>query len=503
MPPPPSHSTRSPSRAHRARPTPVRGLLVALLLLLPAAGLVAWPAAGEKPDDEAGAAEEGPLVPEGDRPDLILIYTGRVRGFVEPCGCPRNPAGGLSRRAAYLDLLADRYPRASIVLAETGDFAADPDEPGRLKSSTYVQGLDEFGYDVVGLGERELTGGLDLFEDLFRKKGFPLISASFTLRGSAEPFVEPYVVREVALRRGRSIRIGFISLTSHNSAFASVAADGRAVVTRDPVAQARSWLPRVKAESDLVVLLANLSGREVRDVVEAVPGAIDLVLAAWSDRISPRALEEIGGVPTLYSGDQGRRLGEVRIFLDDHKVSRMIAHHIHLTRRYPEVPKYQRLIDGMLTKVNEMMKVRALAEAKSAPASAGSGGGATDEATRGDRFVGAARCLTCHDDAYRVWEHSRHAHAMQTLVGSNQDYNPECVVCHNTGFGEPNGFRSTTATPELANVQCEACHGHGSGHLRDSSATYGAVAPRTCFACHTRENSPEFSFFKYWNTIKH
>jgi len=30
--------------------------------------------------------EEGPLVPDGPAPDLALIYTGGVVGYVEPCG---------------------------------------------------------------------------------------------------------------------------------------------------------------------------------------------------------------------------------------------------------------------------------------------------------------------------------------------------------------------------------------------------------------------------------
>ena len=30
--------------------------------------------------------EEGPLVAEGDPPDLALVYTGGVVGYVEPCG---------------------------------------------------------------------------------------------------------------------------------------------------------------------------------------------------------------------------------------------------------------------------------------------------------------------------------------------------------------------------------------------------------------------------------
>lgn len=471
------------------------GLALALLAAAPAAAQSAR-TAGQGSVDEAGeSGAEGPLVPPGPPPDLILIYTGRVRGFVEPCGCPRNPAGGISRRAGYLELLEKEYPKTRVVLLETGEFASEFDEPGRLKTGTYVEALGELGYDAVGLGQRELAGGLDAFAEIFGERALPLVSASFTVRGSDETLVDPYIVKEYKLDRGRKLRVGFMGLTSHNSIFASRGREGRSVVTRDPVVQARRYLPMVKQEADFVILLANLNGTDIGRVVKAVPGAVDLVLAAFSDRLSPWAMEEIGGVPTFYAGDRGRRLGEVRVFLDESGVEKMTAHQIHLTRRYPEVDRYQRVIGTMLTRVNSLMKEKAIKEG-AAPAVAAGG-------LEGEEYVLSSRCLNCHDAAYRVWEHSRHAHAMETLVSANQDYNPECISCHSTGYGKVRGFRSASATPGLANVHCEACHGPGAFHVEDTSAPYGNVPPRVCFSCHTRENSPDFSFFKYWNTIKH
>jgi hypothetical protein len=476
---------------------------LALVLAAVAVGGVvqgAGPAGDPRPVGEA-AAGDGPLVPEGAEPQIIFIYTGLVRGFVETCGCPRNPAGGLARRAGYLELLSEKYPDAEIVLADSGEFAAPFDEPGLLKTKTYIKGLEDLDYDVVGIGERELAGGLEGYKRLFRKPKFEVVSATFTQRGSLEPLVEPYVVKEYRLSGGTVFRVGFIGLTSFNSNFASLSSGGSAVVSRDPVAQARQFLPGLAEESDFVVLLANMSSRDIRRVAEAVPGTIDLALAAFADRISPGALEELGGVPTLYAGDQGKRLGEVRVYLDGTEVRRMQSHQIHLTDRYPEVARFQWMIEAMLVRVNHLMMEQAVAESSGSESSSPSAG--VDTSRSDGRFLGSSACLACHDTAYRVWEHSRHAHAMQTLVNANQDYSPECVRCHTTGFGSPMGFRNPNATPGLANVQCEACHDSGARHIQDTSEPYGAVSPRACFSCHTRENSPDFSFFKYWKIIEH
>jgi hypothetical protein len=52
-------------------------------------------------------------------------------------------------------------------------------------------------------------------------------------------------------------------------------------------------------------------------------------------------------------------------------------------------------------------------------------------------------------------------------------------------------------------VQCEACHGNAFDHVQDPQRPFGNVPPRDCFTCHTKENSPDFVFFKYWQMIKH
>ena len=40
-----------------------------------------------------------------------------------------------------------------------------------------------------------------------------------------------------------------------------------------------------------------------------------------------------------------------------------------------------------------------------------------------------------------------------------------CLPCHTSGYGK-RGFQSSDATPELAGVTCETCHGSGSGYLK-------------------------------------
>jgi hypothetical protein len=104
-------------------------------------------------------------------------------------------------------------------------------------------------------------------------------------------------------------------------------------------------------------------------------------------------------------------------------------------------------------------------------------------------------------------------------------FDPECVTCHTTGWQTQEvvpyvgGFRSAEETPHLVANGCENCHGPGSKHVAAEQAadavlqvqwrkTMQLTADRAqenlCeTACHDQDNSPNFSFIKYWKEIAH
>lgn len=376
--------------------------------------------------------------------------------------------------------------------------------------------METLGYDVVNLGERELAGGIAEFRGLTEKSGMVFTSASFIYRDSGEQLFAPYAIKEYKLPPGRTVvRVGFLGVNTFNSSFVKEAPAGRIVIMRDPVDAVKLYLPALRSRVDLVVLLANLSLRDLTTLLSTTPG-IDLALVSYGARFSPGGtLETIAGVPVLYAGDQGKRMGEVRLKFEKKSAPpTMTANHVFLTRRYPSDPKLQALIEKTVARVNEINRQKvaaAMAAARPAPAPAASGTAstippapATAPPAAGSReFLTATACVTCHGEAYDVYLQSAHARAFDTLVKANQDYNPQCVKCHVTGYDNPNGFINVRQTPELTHVQCEACHGSAADHIRDPQKPFGNVPPRNCFTCHTKENSPDFDFFKYWDMIKH
>lgn len=100
-------------------------------------------------------------------------------------------------------------------------------------------------------------------------------------------------------------------------------------------------------------------------------------------------------------------------------------------------------------------------------------------------------------------ENNRHSHALKSLQRVKKDNDPECLVCHTTGFNRQGGFISGKLTPDKANVQCESCHGAGREHANYPKVQRAETASTKYLNCHTKENSPAYNFSTYFPKIMH
>jgi len=81
------------------------------------------------------------------------------------------------------------------------------------------------------------------------------------------------------------------------------------------------------------------------------------------------------------------------------------------------------------------------------------------------QYIGADKCKMCHSKQYATWQKMKHSTAIEALSAEEQK-NAECIKCHVTGYQKPGGYESMEKTPKMVNVQCEACHGAGSNHMK-------------------------------------
>ena len=133
-------------------------------------------------------------------------------------------------------------------------------------------------------------------------------------------------------------------------------------------------------------------------------------------------------------------------------------------------------------------------------------------------YAGQKVCVACHANICQYETNTPHASAF-----NNADYaaqggrtNSLCLPCHTVGYGLPTGFTFTNKggvfsyLTNLANVQCENCHGPAANHAANPADP--TVVPRVeiaatvCGGCHTASavahtnNAPTF---EEWNSSEH
>jgi hypothetical protein len=230
--------------------------------------------------------------------------------------------------------------------------------------------------------------------------------------------------------------------------------------------------------------------------VQQVPG-IDVVVVGHGSHLTEEP-QRVGSTILVQAGDQGKRVGYLRITGNIGK-GKFSGSLVSLGKDVPEDPLIKEVVAKSSKRVTEYYS-RLDGESRVTPV----------PTQINYRYSGAQQCRTCHAPIYERWLATRHAHAMGSLEQKGKHFDPECVRCHATGYGRPTGFISLKVNPDLANVQCEQCHGQGSLHVAfrtkgetalDGVSSVAAERARKlptvgmspCLVCHTPERDPDFT----------
>jgi len=184
-----------------------------------------------------------------------------------------------------------------------------------------------------------------------------------------------------------------------------------------------------------------------------------------------------------------------------------------------KVPTHLRTAFKVTSTTVAVLGVVALLSTSSLPAKA-----ATHELAA-NKYIGAAKCKSCHDNAekgdqFGAWEHAKHSHAFEVLGSDaakkiaadlrieDAQKADQCVKCHVTAHGVDPKLLKKSFKVEMG-VQCESCHGPGDAHLKarfkaaatedpDAKMEPGEIittpTEEMCVKCHNSE-SPSFKAF--------
>ncbi|MFO0892377.1 MAG: multiheme c-type cytochrome [Isosphaeraceae bacterium] len=470
----------------------------------------AAPAGEVKAAPRAAADKSAKLLADWPKPQALLIITGQMDGYLEPCGCTQGQQGGLIRRLDLVERL--KTQNYDFGLIDLGSLIKDPAaarggfEQAKIKFGIALKAYSTLKYDAIGLSAEDLKVGIgEAFAQFLNGLGdeTKIVVANVQPGAGFESRIQPSQVIQAG-----SAKIGVTSVIDPDAlAQLSDPDKGDLLPTiKRPDEVLGQTLSELEGKSDHQVLMVQGPPDLAKRLATAYPG-FEVVVATsqFADPMDREPLSLNGGKTLLVNvGRRGKYVGAVGFFPGDAEPVRF--HLLALGTRY----------DGPGTAVKKviedeyrsMLKAAGVVENFPKHDFAGGASGAT--------FVGAETCKRCHPNTFMKWSTTKHSQAFTALVNDpkpNAIHDAECITCHTTGFEYTSGYRSEAATPQLKGNQCENCHGPGGKHVTDPDnlafrapmkiSAEQADKNRLCLRCHDEDNDPNFDFAKYWGQVVH
>ena len=269
------------------------------------------------------------------------------------------------------------------------------------------------------------------------------------------------------------------------------------VVVSDPVKAVNKIKQKIK--HDIFILIVHAHGERIHEIITGCGKDADLIIDGETGRVENKT-RVVAGKPVVCNNFGGRHISYIDIVRDGQKkgfsvdqpmVTRVVAKKVtpdpemaFLVAEY-EAERSRIIKAERKRREREMMKNRKPANI----------------------YLGSNWCGSCHQSIVENWQKTRHARAIDILKKKNKAHDPECLVCHVTGMGNRNavgGFISMETNAQMANVQCEVCHGPGGNQARaPQSVGMSPVSEESCRRCHNHDTDPEFSYQKDLQIINH
>ncbi|HEX3150214.1 MAG TPA: multiheme c-type cytochrome [Gemmataceae bacterium] len=478
----------------------VRRLLAGLIAVV--AFAIAWIAFFRQEADppQLTAAPESKVEPQllfdkwpKGNPDLVIVLTGQMHGYLQKCGCSHPQKGGLERRYNFIESLKARG--WEVIGLDVGDVPhplpyTPTKEQTLAKYETAMQAMKLMGYKATAVGREELAMPLQdalskytlqtgneypkvLAANIANKKDFPDTNGGSTLTES-----------DIFTTKG-GLKVGVIGVAgmevTNRTIDSSVKFDGNpaAVVAKT----LKTWADK---STDVNVLLyqgpikwTDPTGRKV-DATTAAEGfpAFHIVLCKMPENAEADAPD----MPTVVNdgktmicqvGQKGQNVGVIGVFKGP-KGTEYFYQRVTMSEEFETPPDKEKghpilkLLQDYSDTVkdndylSEMAKRKKLHSVQALPNHAKA------------EYVGDAKCVACHKDEMAVWQKTKHAGAYNALAvlaknPKGRNFDGECIICHTVGYDFKTGFVNQKQTPNLMNVQCESCHGPSSLHVDEET----------------------------------
>ncbi len=413
--------------------------------------------------------------------EIVVIFSGEELGTLEPCGCYEGQLGGISKRYSFIDSL--RKQKNVILPVSFGDLIKSSGRQEEIKFEILCRALGKMDYVVHNLGEKDIEISPQVLSFLSQTGGVNFLSSNLKIVAPFPIKINQYIIKDCSVN-GHPLKIAFLGILSQSFLGGDVL---NYVSVSNPVEVIGPLLKQLKDKVNLVVLLSHAPLEESREIAKLFP-EIGLVITGHNIEEPKDAVTYVNNIPIVTSGVGGKYVGIVKYSIYKGAIKRKSIDIIPLDHAHSDakeiaflLKEYQQILreEDLLSKIPQTPLPKELS------------------------YVGSFVCGTCHKIIYNHWSKTRHGSTYKTLVSAGRQYDPECIKCHTTGYGDISGFLNYEENQNLINVGCESCHGAGSNHVKHVNDPDALITGSRCEVCHDSEHSPKFQHKEYWKKIEH
>jgi len=243
----------------------------------------------------------------------------------------------VARRATIINNLRESSAGA-VVLLDAGGTLFGQELAAASQGQVIIEAMNAMAYDALTVGQLDLLQGLEVLQQRATEAHFPLLSCNLVDAQDGKPIFEPYVIVE---RNGT--RFGILGVSEPE--LGSLPALANLAQTLDPVDSVKQYLPEVRAQSDVVIVLSHLGIEADKALAQAVPG-IQIIIGGKSRQVLA-APERSGDTLITQPGFDGEWLGQLDLAFDERY--RVIDPQMTMIALVPEVesePAMVALVDS-------------------------------------------------------------------------------------------------------------------------------------------------------------
>ncbi|MFH1269441.1 MAG: metallophosphatase [Candidatus Omnitrophota bacterium] len=267
--------------------------------------------------------------------EVTVLYTGETHAMIYPCNCPKDPDGGIARRATLVKQIRKNNPDA--LLLDSGGFFAGglQDEYTQntaldmQRSVVNLKAMELMKYDAAAIGDDEFNFGLGFLRNNMAKTNPVFLCANIYKADGKSLLFRPYIVKEAAGKK-----IGIIGLTNPLAAQKAGASSLKFIEPKSAVKEAVSELK--KSNVDIIILLSHLGESEDLSLLKEVEG-INVLIVGHS-RTKEDIFSKAGNTLILRPSWQGRSLGKVTIDLKEDKAADYKIESLNLSDKISDDP---------------------------------------------------------------------------------------------------------------------------------------------------------------------